>query len=635
MKLELSRSLQRWLPGLLGVLMIVAAGSYYVRVPDHPPGFSIDESSICYNAWSISQTGHDEYGKPWPLFFRAFGEYKNPTIIYLLAALFRVTGPTTAAARLLTASFGVLAAALLGLLAWQMTRRFIVAAGLGFTALLTPWLFESSRLVFEVALYPALLVLFLLAVWRAHQKTRWGWRDAVAVGITLALLTYSYSIGRLLAPLLALGLAFFIARQGWRSLIKTWIVYGSLCLPLLIFHQQDPEALTGRFHALTYLSNEKSLGANLTDFARHYLANVNPWRWLVSGENNIRDHVEGTGCLLLGAVILAGLGAVHVWRHHRREPWWQFVLYGLVVSPIPASLTSNPFPQLRLIAFPIFFLVLTVPAIEWLIAPGSGRARSVILATAILLVTGQGLWFQKLYHKAAPRLWYVFDARFPRKVLAAAVSSSRRPIYLRDEPGKAGYIHALWYGVLARLDPATFVRLPSNTQPPPGSVVLSTEETCQECRLIARALNYIVYSVPPHPSPTNPRTEPLREFRTEIVSENPPAMLSPGQQRSLSFLIRNISAAEWPCVGDLDYHHAVVVQSRWLRQDGSPVGGTDTEQHLPYDIEPGDTVGITVPITAPPDPGRYYLDVDLVQKGVARFGGRGSVPSRSAVEVVP
>src|ERR1051326_7350782 len=151
-------------------LVLAAAALYFVRVPQDPPGFSIDESSISYNAATISQSGHDEYGISWPLFFRAFGEYKNPTLIYLLAGLFRLTGPSIAVARLLVAALGAMSGLLLGLLAWKITRYWITALLVGITALLTPWLFESSRLVFEVAIYPALLVGFLIAVWRASLQ---------------------------------------------------------------------------------------------------------------------------------------------------------------------------------------------------------------------------------------------------------------------------------------------------------------------------------------------------------------------------------------------------------------------------------------------------------------------------------
>src|SRR5260370_461311 len=98
-----------WVIALLAVL-VAAATLYFARVPDHPPGFYIDESSICYNAYTISQTGRDEYGNEWPLFFRAFSDYKNPVYIYLLAGLFRFTGPSIFVARLLCAVLGNAAA---------------------------------------------------------------------------------------------------------------------------------------------------------------------------------------------------------------------------------------------------------------------------------------------------------------------------------------------------------------------------------------------------------------------------------------------------------------------------------------------------------------------------------------------
>src|SRR5205085_1208721 len=359
MKLGLRRSLLCLLLGLAAVL-------YFVRVPAHPAGFSIDESSICYNAYTISQTGHDEYGQPWPLFFRAFGEYKNPTSIYVLAALFRVTGPSMALARILSAGMGLTAGLLLGVLAWQMTRRWTVTLVVTMSALLTPWLFESSRLVFEVAIYPAIVVLFLITLWRCSRKDRWQARDVFALSLTLALLTYSYSIGRLLGPLLAVGLFFFINRKRGSALITTSIVYALLLVPLLIFHLQHPGALIGRFEALTYLGKDVSPATAAEEFVLHYAANLNPWRWLVTGEYNIRDHVQGTGALLAATVGLALLGLFLVSRERRRDAWWRFILYGIVVSVVPASLTNNSFPQLRLIAFPVFVLVLAIPAVSWL-----------------------------------------------------------------------------------------------------------------------------------------------------------------------------------------------------------------------------------------------------------------------------
>lgn len=631
---ERSRSvlLKRSLHGLLVLLVVLAACLYYWRVPTDPPGFSIDESSISYNAYTISQSGRDEYGNSWPLFFRAFGEYKNPTVIYILAALFRVTGPSIFVARTLSATFGILTGLFLGLLTWKMTRRWVATAVLVITALLTPWLFESSRLVFEVAIYPALVALFFLAVWRASTRSRWNWSEVTALATTLGLLTYSYSIGRLLAPLLALGLGLFISRERGRGVFWTWGTYGLLLVPILIFHRQHPAALTGRFKALTYLTPAQPVTTSIGEFARHYLANVNPWRWLITGEGDIRDHLQGFGSLLAASVFLAILGLVIILRHHRREAWWRFVIYCLVMAPVPASLTSNPFPQLRLVAFPVFFLLLLVPAINWLSESDELRTtKRLLLAVAVVTLLLQGFLFQMRYHRNAPSLWYVFDARFARKVLGPALATNQRPIALLDEPGKAGYIHALWYGVLAHLDAERFVRLPFGERPAPGAVVISTERECKDCRLMARSLNYIVYRVPPYPDGASVETPPLSAFQANIVCENPPAALVSGQLIALRFLIKNISPVEWPAVGT----RVVTFRNRWRNNAGAIAADHDAEQGIPYDVEPNDTVGLVLKATAPMEPGDYLLEADLVQQNVAWFSERGSTAWQGKINVVP
>jgi predicted membrane-bound mannosyltransferase len=65
-------------------LIIIGLG-FFLRVWDldkNPAGFFCDEASIGYNAYQILKTGQDEYGIKFPLYFRAFGEYKPPLTIY-------------------------------------------------------------------------------------------------------------------------------------------------------------------------------------------------------------------------------------------------------------------------------------------------------------------------------------------------------------------------------------------------------------------------------------------------------------------------------------------------------------------------------------------------------------------------
>jgi 4-amino-4-deoxy-L-arabinose transferase-like glycosyltransferase len=626
---------------LIAAACALAFSLYAADVPGNPPGFYIDESSIAYNAHTISQTGRDEHSESWPLYFRAFGEFKNPTFIYLLAALFRLTGPSILAARLLSASLGAAAALLLGLLAARMTRRAEAGAVVAFSALLTPWLYECSRLAFEVAVYPLVAALFLSALWRASAKERWGLADVAALAATLALLTYSYSIGRLLAPMLAVGLAFFITRRNLTRVLQTLAAYALALVPLLVFALRNPGALTGRFALLTYATPHRTLAADALEFARHYLADISPLRLLFTGELNIRDHVGGAGALLAATVLLAACGLIIVLREHRREPWWRFIIYALAVSVVPAALTSGDFPQLRLIAFPVFLHMLIIPALAWLIDDKRRRARGfhfgrrAMLYAVVALLLLQGAYFQRLFHARAPERWYVFDARFERTILAPALATNRSPIYLYDPPGRSGYIQAFWHAALLGVDTSRFVRLAPDEAPPPGALVISTEEDCSNCRTLARSINYILYAAEPTDLKATVAPLPPEALRASINATALPRSLDAGERRTLNVIVRNVGDATWPAVGDEEGRYAVALRDRWLKADGSRVTDEDGRARIFYDLEPGDTIGLSLQVVAPGAPGDYILELDLVQEGAAWFGERGSKTLRAGVNIAP
>jgi hypothetical protein len=479
--------------GIICVLILLAL-SYFYQVPQNPPGFYIDESSIAYNAYTIANNGQDEYGESWPLYFRAFGEYKNPVYIYLLAFLFRLFGPSIFIARIVSAGLTVAAVGLMWLLAYRVSLRKTVASFIAFSALLTPWLFENSRLVFEVALYPALLVLFLIVVKHASEQEKWRVVEPLLLAMTLALLTYSASIGRLFAPLLASGLLFFVSRQRWPGLLATWALYGLSLVPAIIFNSQNPNALLNRFSLLTYITPEKPVSQLIVTFCQQYLSNINPWTIAITGEVNVRDHVGTMGSVLLPSLLLAVAGIILVIRRSGRNNWWRFMLYALVISPVPASLTTTHFPQIRLIALPVLLHVFMIPAVSWLTEIASTRKPArIVLAALLLLMITQGIVYRMQFRKAGPERWYIFDEQFPREVFPTALAQNKYPIYFHDPPGKSGYVQAYWYGILRGMPATNFVRLSNDAKPPKDAVVISTAEECSDCRLLLKSINYIVY----------------------------------------------------------------------------------------------------------------------------------------------
>lgn len=623
-------------PGLSLWLLLAAAGlAFYAwGAGENPPGFFIDESSVAYNAHTIAEAGRDEHGEAWPLYFRAFGDYKNPTYVYLLAAVFRVTGPSVAAARYLSAVLGVLAALALGLLGARVTGRSAAGLLTSLTALLTPWLFELSRVVVEVAAYPLAVALLLLAAHRASRKEAWGFADAALVALALALVTYTYSTGRLTGPLLALGLLLFATtRARLRAVLTTWALYALSLVPLLVYHLRHPEALTKRFSYLTYVTPESGYAEDAWEFVRHFAANLNPWRMLVTGDVNTYQiaSIPDAGVVTFAAFALVLLGAWLALRAARRDAWWRFHLYGVAASVVPASLTNDYFHMLRLAALPVFLLALVAPAFAWLVE--GGRARRAALVALVALTFAQGAYFRRQFERYAASPWrlHMFDADYPSKLLPAALAASPREIHLADSTSVPGYVQALWHGAARGLRPETFVRLRHEEPAPAGAVVITTEDVRPRCRVLAESEPYTVCAT--EGPPRAPAPLPEDDFRAELRAVEVPARVASKARVKVRVAVRNAGRTLWLARERGLSPFQLNVANHWLDAEGRVVTNDDGRGALPRDLRPGEEAEVTFDINAPPRPGDYFLEIDMLQEGVSWFALKGSKTLRVPVKV--
>jgi 4-amino-4-deoxy-L-arabinose transferase-like glycosyltransferase len=507
------------------VLTLAAIGLLYLfyiyGLSTNPPGFYIDESAIAYNAYCIAHTGAGEFGNRFPLFFPVYTggwiQYANPTQIYLLAIPFAIFRPSILVARIFSATWVFAACVLLGLLARRVSGQRRIGVIVGLIAILTPWLFEVSRLVMETYFYPMTLVLFLLALFRAQKKESWSWPTVVMLAATLMLLTYTYTIGRLLGPLLAFGLLLFVTSQDRLiSVIKTWIVFAVTLVPLLIFRSRHPEALTQRFYLISYIKPDWTWKAIAPIFVRRYLSDFSLVSLLIDGDGNPRHHVPGSlGSFLIGAFILALIGLVVVIVHHWREPWWRFVIFGAAVSILPGALTPDQFHSLRIVAYPIFLLLLMIPGLAFLLErpandnhglmaaadlhtptetqpPAFSRlARQTLLAVLLAVMAVQVIYFQSVHRREGPERGWVFDAAY-KDVYDAATAMPDRPIYLIDGTQPA-YEHAFWYAVVEGRSVSEFIHLEEGTRAPEGTLVIGSEPSCVNCRIIMKSGDYLLY----------------------------------------------------------------------------------------------------------------------------------------------
>ncbi|HET6892565.1 MAG TPA: hypothetical protein VFH31_15785 [Pyrinomonadaceae bacterium] len=620
---------------LLAVTVLVAV-AYYYKVPNNPPGFYLDESSIAYNAYLIAETGRDEHGVRFPLFFRAFGEYKNPAYIYLLAGVFKLTGPSITVARMLSVTLGLAAAVLLGSLAWRVTGRWEAWPLLTSTALLTPWLFELSRLSFEVALLPIALVLFLLYLHHVSARERWTWANAAGLAALLALITYSYSVGRLLGPLLALGLVIFIRQTRFSGILRTWLLFALALLPAYLFQRRHPGALTGRFSQITYLDSQAPYLYTAVAFLRHYAHNLNPWQMLTQGDTDINQltHVAGFGFVLVVSGSLALFGLWHILRNKRHDRWWLYIVYGLTVAPIPASLTKEYFHTLRLAPLAVFVLVLGIAAVDWLFErTGTKQRRLVVAAMLMALTLPQSAFFFWRFHTNRPteKRRHLFDVDYVPAIFEPALAQSSRPIYIADAIGVPGYIQAYWHATLRGIPRTEFMRLPDDVLPPKGALTISTEEECHRCRVLATSSPYLLYV-----SEQEPRLrEPLPDsaLRAEIRVTDPPAVMPVGTKQELKVRVLNAGDRVWLERERTGSKYQVALGNHWLDSAGRVLRNDDGRTTLRRDLGPGQELDLSLVVNTPQRRGDYIIEIDMLQESVSWFGAKGSQTVRVPVRV--
>jgi 4-amino-4-deoxy-L-arabinose transferase-like glycosyltransferase len=472
---------------------------YVLALPHNPPCCFPDEPSTAYNAWLIATTGRDEHGAHLPLYFQAFGEFRSPLQIYLMAGIFKVFGPSLLLGRYLTRTAMFLTIAAVVWLAWAMTGRRSVAALVALLGLTTPQLYEISRLGTEGPLVDLPFAAFALLLLLANRRPRWGPGTGIALAVPLALAAYTYPIARPLVPALALGTLVFASRRRVAGLLAGAVALALLLAPILVFMRDHPGALSGYPGELTWYRSSMSIPTVAWTFVEHYAGVLDPVRVLWTGDPNPRHHVDAFGAVLLPMWLLALAGAAMAVLRRPRDRFGLYALGALLLALVPASLTHDVFHTPRLIAAPLFALMLCVAPLRWLVE----RRRGLLLAAVVAVTAGQAAWFAHVYVRdgADEARVATFQADLD-PAFDAAARSGARPIWVLDIAYIGGYWKAVLDGVPhadvkfwarpADLDPFARGRTPDVTafEPPSGVAAVGAAPPCAGCRVLYRGPNF-------------------------------------------------------------------------------------------------------------------------------------------------
>ena len=368
------------------VLLLAAAFLHLWKIGSAPSGFYVDESSIAYNAYCIAETGADEYGVRWPLFFRSFDTYTDPVNVYSVALPIRIFGLREWAARLPSALYYLVACVAFYMLlrAWQLGKWFALAGCVMLSAI--PWVFPLSRNCAFAGQTAALLGLVMgLMLTDSALRRRSNWR-AVLAGLVWAFAFSAHQSIRPVLALLALGCGVVL----WRPLVRRWrvvllIMISALAvlLPMIISVLRFPAALLARFYQVGIPHEPAPFKEVIVGVASRYLDYFSPRFLFIAGDHELRHHTGWCGELYwcLAPVILAGLYVAM--RYWRRQPRYRIVLVGLLVSPVSAALTVDRMHSTRCVYGVIFWLLLAMVGAHWLWQQRRVGRKLLVVACAV------------------------------------------------------------------------------------------------------------------------------------------------------------------------------------------------------------------------------------------------------------
>lgn len=399
-----------------------------------PPGLYADEASIGYNAWAVAHFGVDEHGARLPLYFEAFGEFKNPVYIYALVPLLRFLSLTPTVERLPAAILGLAAVLFLTLCAWRLTRSLPMTLFASVLIALTPWITQQSRVGFEVI---AMVAALSVALWALAASAPLRLRHYALAGVFLAVAVFAYSTGRVEVALYAAAfLGVYGSHNRWRG--KWWIMLVPLVgayAVLGVWSLLHPGALTARFAALSIGADGAPLGTVIRRFIGNYVQYFEPDFLFLHGDLNIRHNTGTTGMLLLltGVLLVAGLAVC--WQR-RAEPLPRFVIVCLILGPFAAALTENGGAPhaLRSAGMLPFWIVLAIYGISGTAQLLRSIDRRAALATAALLCASVliqgGLYTFDMFSNYPQRAAAAFDAGEEPAMQAAEAVAQGSTIYL-------------------------------------------------------------------------------------------------------------------------------------------------------------------------------------------------------------
>lgn len=363
---------------LLILICVFFLFTRFYKIGEIPSSVYWDEASIGYNAFSIVRTGQDEWGKFFPLHFRAFGEFKLPVYIYSVVPFVKLFGLNAFSVRIPAVLFSLVTV----ILVYLLTKKLFLSENAGLLASffisVSPWFFIFSRTGYEAM--PGLMF-YLLGVYLFLLVSKNYWFFFLAI-LSFIFSAYSYNSFRVIIPIAVFLLITFLRKE----LLKAWkknilLIIVSLAILFLsvipIYRLYAYDAGGSRLQAVSATSSV---------FIKNYLEHFSPDFLIFHGDRNLRSQQAGFGQFYLPELLLIPLGIFFIAKIKSKYRFLPVVL--LLIGPLPAAITKESPHALRAIATVPFFCILSALGVSVIEKYVRIKLVAVIVGSVFLIFFG-------------------------------------------------------------------------------------------------------------------------------------------------------------------------------------------------------------------------------------------------------
>jgi len=353
--------------GFLAIIFALALILRTVSLSSYAQGFTPDEASFGYDAYSLLKTGKDQWGRVLPLVLESFGDFKPPLLAYISIPFVGILGLNETAVRLPNALLGSLAVVVVYLLVKEIfrseKRKEEIAIVASFMLSISSWHVMMSRGAFEANLTTFLMPLGVLLFLKGLTSPKFLMASSLVFGLNL----FSYHSARFVTPLI-FACVIVLWRKELLKLAPRYIVSfvgvfvafsflvlhtftqgaGARAADISVFAGAMEEAASPRLELINSGTPEliaKVIHNKFSVAAIRFVGNYSQYyslKFLFSDGPNEATYgmVPGVGVLYLIETVSL-MGFVYWFFRNPRSKGGRLLVFWLIVSPVPAALAQG------------------------------------------------------------------------------------------------------------------------------------------------------------------------------------------------------------------------------------------------------------------------------------------------------